>query len=78
MKETFIKELVKADLNDPILIGGFPGLGLVGKIATRHLVKQLKAERFAYLYSPHFPYFVHVNKKGTVRLLHGTFYFWKN
>ena len=55
----------------------FPGLGLVGKIATRHLVKQLKAEGFAYLYSPHFPYFVYVNKKGSVRLLRGTFYFWK-
>jgi len=78
VKETFIKELVKVDLKNPILIGGFPGLGLVGKIATRHLVKQLKAERFAYLYSPHFPYYVHVNKKGSVRLLRGTFYFWKN
>jgi len=78
VKETFIKGLVKADLNNPILIGGFPGLGLVGKIATHHLVKQLKAERFAYLYSPHFPYFVYVNKKGSVRLLRGTFYFWKN
>ena len=78
MKETIIKELVKIDLNNPILIGGFPGLGLVGKIATRHLVKQLKAERLAYLYSPHFPYFVHVNKKGSVRLLRGTFYFWKS
>ncbi len=78
MKETFVKELVKVDLNDPILIGGLPGLGLVGKIATRHLIKQLKAEKFAYLYSPHFPYFVYVNKKGSVRLLRGTFYFWKN
>jgi len=78
MKETVIKELAKVDLNNPILIGGFPGLGLVGKIATRHLVKQLKAERFAYLYSPHFPYFVYVNKKGSVRLLRGTFYFWKD
>ncbi|NWG10423.1 PAC2 family protein, partial [Candidatus Bathyarchaeota archaeon] len=38
----------------------------------------LKAEKLAYLYSPHFPYFVHVNKKGSVRLLRGTFYFWKN
>jgi len=78
VKETFIKELVKVDLTNPVLIGGFPGLGLVGRIATRHLVKQLKAERFAYLYSPHFPYFVYVNKKGSVRLLRGTFYFWKN
>jgi uncharacterized protein (TIGR00162 family) len=78
MKETFIKELEKIELNDPILIEGLPGLGLVGKIAIRYLIKQLKAERFAYLYSPHFPYFVLVNKKGNIRLLCGTFHFWKN
>jgi len=78
VKETFIKELVKAELKNPILIEGLPGLGLVGKIAIRHLVKQLNAEKFAYLYSPHFPYFVIVSKKGNVRLLRGTFYFWKN
>ncbi len=78
MKETFIKELVKADLNNPVLIEGLPGLGLVGRIAIRHLVKQLKAEKFASLYSPHFPYFVVVSKKGSVRLLSGTFYYWRN
>jgi uncharacterized protein (TIGR00162 family) len=78
VKETFVKELAKAELSSPILIEGLPGLGLVGKIAIRHLVKQLKAEKFAYLYSPHFPYFVIVSKKGNVRLLRGTFYFWKN
>lgn len=78
MKETFIKEFEKIELNTPVLIEGLPGLGLVGKIATRYLIKQLKAERFAYLYSPHFPYFVLVDKKGGVRLLRGTFYFWKN
>lgn len=78
MKETFIRELLKTNLNDPILIEGLPGLGLVGKIAIRYLIKQLKAQKLAYLHSPHFPYFVLVNKKGSVRLLRGTFYFWKN
>ena len=78
MKETFIKEITKVELNNPILIEGFPGLGLVGKIATRFLIKQLKAERFAYLYSPHFPYVVMVNKKGSVRLYSGKFCFWKD
>jgi hypothetical protein len=78
VKETFIKELAKAELKNPILVEGLPGLGLVGKIAIRHLIKHLKAEKFAYLYSPHFPYFVIVSKKGNVRLLRGTFYFWKN
>jgi hypothetical protein len=77
MKETFIKEFAKTDLNNPILIEGLPGLGLVGKIAIRYLVKQLNAEKFASLYSPHFPYFVLVSKKGGVRLLSGTFYYYK-
>jgi uncharacterized protein (TIGR00162 family) len=78
MKETFIKKLAEVKLKNPVLIEGLPGLGLVGKIATRYLIKHLKAERFAHLYSPHFPYFVLVNKKGSVRLLRGTFHFWKN
>jgi uncharacterized protein (TIGR00162 family) len=78
VKETYIKEFRPAELNNPILIEGLPGLGLVGKIAIRYLVKQLKAQKFAYLYSPHFPYFVLVNRKGSVRLLRGAFYFWKN
>lgn len=78
MKETFIKERVKVELRSPILIEGLPGLGLVGKIAIRYLVKQLKTKKLAYLYSPHFPYFVLVNRKGSVRLLRGTFSFWKN
>ncbi len=78
MKETYIREFSPTELNNPILIEGLPGLGLVGKIAIRYLVKQLKATKFAYLYSPHFPYFVLVNRKGSVRLLRGAFYFWKN
>lgn len=78
MKTTYIKELKSITANNPILIEGLPGLGLVGKIAMRYLIKQLNAEKFAYLYSPHFPYFVLVNKKGRVRLLRGTFYFAKD
>ena len=78
MKETYIKEFTQIQPNNPILIEGLPGLGLVGKIAIRYLIKQLKAQKIAYLYSPHFPYFVLVNKKGNVRLLRGAFYYWKN
>ena len=78
MKETYIKEFTQIEPNNPILVEGLPGLGLVGKIAIRYLIKKLKAKKFAHLYSPHFPYFVLVNKKGNVRLLRGAFYFWKN
>ncbi len=75
MKETYIKEFEQIEPNNPVLIEGLPGLGLVGKIAIRYLIKQLNAKRIAHLYSPHFPYFVLVNKKGNVRLLRGTFYY---
>jgi len=78
MKETYIKEFNEIQANNPILIEGLPGLGLVGKIALRYLIKQLKAKKIAYLYSPHFPYFVLVNKKGNVRLLRGAFYYYQN
>ena len=78
MKETYIKEFIQIEPNNPILIEGLPGLGLVGKIALRYMIKQLKAKKIAYLYSPHFPYFVLVNKKGNVRLLRGAFYYYQN
>jgi uncharacterized protein (TIGR00162 family) len=78
VKDTYIKEFTKIESDNPVLIEGLPGLGLVGKIAIRYLIKQLNAKKFAYLYSPHFPFFLLVNKKGNVRLLRGTFYFWKN
>ena len=78
MKTTVIKEIANVELKNPILVEGFPGLGMVGSIATKYLVKQLKAQKLAILHSPHFPYHVVVDKKGGARLLRGEFYFLKN
>jgi len=78
MKETYVKETLKTELRKPVLIEGLPGMGMVGRIATRFLIKQFGAKRFGELYSPHFPYYVLVNKKGSVRLLRAEFFFWKN
>ncbi|ELY63893.1 hypothetical protein C489_17637 [Natrinema versiforme JCM 10478] len=36
-----------ADLENPTLVEGFPGVGLVGKIATDHLVEQLDMRYYA-------------------------------
>jgi len=74
MKETYVKETMKAELKNPVLIEGLPGMGMVGRIAARFLIKQLGATRFAELYSPHFPYYVLVNKRGSVRLLRAEFF----
>ena len=78
MRETTIKEVAKVEVKNPVLIEGLPGLGMVGRIAVNFLAKQLKAKKIAELYSPHFPYYVLVNKKGNVRLLHGVFSVWKD
>ena len=37
----------EVDLEEPALIEGFPGLGLVGKIATDHLVRELDMRYYA-------------------------------
>ncbi len=78
MKETIIVEKNKVDLKNPVLIEGLPGLGTVGKIVIKYLRKQMKTEKLAELYSPHFAYYVLVNKRGNVRLLRNDFYYWKN
>jgi uncharacterized protein (TIGR00162 family) len=78
MNKSVIKELADVELKNPILIVGFPGLGMVGSIATEYLAKQVKAQKHATLHSPHFPYHVLVDKQGGARLLRGEFYVWKN
>jgi len=78
MRRTIIRERGPVELKNPVLIEGLPGLGMVGRIATRYLIKKFKAKPFAHLYSPHFPYYVVVNKSGNVRLLRGVFYYWNN
>jgi len=78
MKETVIVEKGKVELRNPILIEGLPGLGIVGKIVAEYLIKHLDAKEFAELYSPHFAYYVIVEKDGSVRLLRNVFYYWEN
>lgn len=78
MKKTIILEKEEIELKNPILIEGLPGLGMVGRIAVKYLIRQLKARKFAELYSPHFAYYVLVDEKGNINLLKNEFYYWKN
>jgi uncharacterized protein (TIGR00162 family) len=78
MRRTVIKEIGKIELREPILIEGFPGLGMVGQIAAQYLIEELRASLMAELYSPFFPFHVLVNDEGELRLLRAEFYYWKN
>lgn len=62
-------------LKDPILVEGLPGVGNVGKLAAEHLVDQLKAVKFADIYSKYFPPQVLVNDAGTIKLVSNELYY---
>ena len=75
--ETNIKILKNPKLNKPVLIEGLPGLGLVGRIAAEHLINELKAVKFAELYSPDFPPQYDLQKDGTGKMRKIEFYYYK-
>jgi len=47
--------VAKPKLKNPVLIEGFPGLGLVGTISASYLVEKLKMELLGYITSEVFP-----------------------
>lgn len=73
MKETKIY-YKKAEVKDPVLLVGLPGIGNVGNLVAEHLKNELKAKRFATLYSPHFPFQVVMHKGGSFRMVSNRFY----
>jgi uncharacterized protein (TIGR00162 family) len=52
-------------------------VGNVGRIAAGYLVEELKAVKFAELYSSQFMPFVLLQKDSTVHVLKNEFYYWK-
>ncbi|AEC52551.1 hypothetical protein PNA2_1636 [Pyrococcus sp. NA2] len=78
MKETIIIVHERPEIYDPVFIEGLPGIGLVGKLAAEHLIQELKAKKFAELYSPHFMHQVLIRKGSIVELMKNEFYYWKS
>lgn len=74
INKTVIKRKKGLKLNKPILVVGLPGIGNVGKLVAEHLRRELNAEKFGTLYSPHFPHQVVMLKSGNVRLVNNRFY----
>lgn len=74
---TRIIELKKPKLKDPLFIEGLPGVGNVGRIAAGYLVEELKAEKFAELFSSHFMPFVLLHQSSAVHVLKNEFYYYK-
>jgi len=55
MDEFDIETITDADLDEPALIEGLPGVGHVGKLAAEHLVEECNSELVTRVYSEFFP-----------------------
>jgi len=76
MHETRINVLSKPKLKNPICIVGLPGIGNIGRISVGYMVQQLKAKKFAELFSPYFYPFVMIHN-NSIHILRNEFYFHK-
>ncbi len=76
MDETKIICREKPVLKNPVLVVGLPGIGNVGRMSVGYLVHELKAKKFADLYSPYFFHFVMLNNE-VVHVLRNEFYYYK-
>ncbi|MFB6266467.1 MAG: proteasome assembly chaperone family protein [Halodesulfurarchaeum sp.] len=68
MEEIDVESIADVDLDDPVLIEGLPGVGLVGKLAVDHLVSELESEPVRRIYAEHLPPAVSVDEEGTATL----------
>src|SRR2546428_5729820 len=77
MDNIVIRYLDHPKLDDPIFIEGLPGIGNVGKLAAEHLKDELKAGKFAEIFSKYFPPQVLVQHDGQVKLVNNEMHFVK-
>jgi len=78
MEEIIISIIEKPKIKNVILIEGLPGVGNVGKLAAEHLIDELKAVKFADIYSKYFPPQVLVDDNGVVKLVNNELYYVKH
>jgi proteasome assembly chaperone (PAC2) family protein len=64
MNQAYIRLLFDPKLENPIFVVGFPGIGNIGRTVARLLIEFSRAKLFAELYSPSFPDYVFIDKKG--------------
>ncbi|WP_135819863.1 proteasome assembly chaperone family protein [Halostella litorea] len=68
MDELDIETVAEADLSEPVLVEGLPGVGHVGKLAAEHLVEELDSTLVRRVYSEHFPPQVDIDEEGVAAL----------
>lgn len=77
MEKIVLNQIKRPRLNNPILIGGLPGIGNIGKIAAEYLIEKLKMEKMADLYSQYLPPQVFIGDDGITHLVRNSIYYKK-
>src|SRR3990170_340729 len=77
MENIVIRYLDHPKLDDPIFVEGLPGIGNVGKLAAEHLKDELKAVKFAEVFTKYFPPQVLVQDDGQVKLVNNEMHYVK-
>ena len=75
--EIVFSEKKTPSLNSPYLICGFPGTGLVGKLAVDYLIKELGAIHMADVFSSYFSPQVVIQADGTTSIVKNSLYYVK-
>ncbi len=77
MDKIIVNEFKTPKLNSPVLIGGLPGIGNVGKIAAEYLIEKLKMTKMLDMFSQYFPPQVFINDEGQTILARNSLYYKK-
>ena len=77
MERIIVNQYKKPKLNNPVLIGGLPGIGNVGKIAAEYLIEKLKMEKLADVFSQYLPPQVFIDDNSVVKLVRNSLYYKK-
>lgn len=77
LMKTEVRVLEKVKLKKPILVEGLPGVGNVGRLVAGYLINELKAKKFAELFSPHLLPLAALDSDSVAHMLKNEFYFIK-
>lgn len=72
-----VKMYKKPNLNNPILIEGLPGIGLVANIAVAYLIKRLNARLFCEIRSSHFHNAALTDEAGSLKYPVNQLYYYR-
>jgi len=73
----YLDTFTDKNLTEPVLIGGLPGIGQVGKLVAEYMIHMLGAEKIGEIHSIYLPPQVIIEENGVARLPRNELYLYK-